>query len=239
MKKWLLRIVYAALVLFPIGAIADYNATPGSGAVVFAFVCSTTKICPATVLMDSTNVEKATAANPLRTDPTGTTTQPISAASGADVSEGAITDTVCAATGNVTVTGCLRSIAQSALAALPAQSNTTTNIGAVSGVVNVTPTDCSGTVTAGGTAQSPISASATIHGFTIANVDASAGSGEPIWVSFTGTASAANGSYPLAPPAATTFAANGSYTTPVGFGTNHAVSIFAATTGHKFSCTTW
>jgi hypothetical protein len=79
MKKWLLRLIYAALVLMPIGAIADYTATQGAGSTVFAFVCSTTKICPATVLIDSSNVEKATAANPLRTDPVGTTTQPVSA----------------------------------------------------------------------------------------------------------------------------------------------------------------
>lgn len=79
MKKWLLRILYAALALTPAAAIADYSATQGSGSTVFAFVCSTTKICPAMVLIDSTNVEKATAGNPLRVDPTGTTTQPVSA----------------------------------------------------------------------------------------------------------------------------------------------------------------
>lgn len=81
MKKWILRVLYAALVLFPIGAIADYTATQGSGSTIFAFVCSTTKICPAFVLIDSSNVEKATAGNPLRVDPVGTTTQPVSAVS--------------------------------------------------------------------------------------------------------------------------------------------------------------
>jgi len=57
---------------------------------------------------------------------------------------------------------------------------------------------------------------------------------------FTATAAAATAaSYPLAPPAATTFAGMGSYSTPPGFGTNHAVSIIGATTGHKFSCSWW
>jgi hypothetical protein len=105
---------------------------------------------------------------------------------------------------------------------------------------NVTLTDCSGTITTGGTAQPAIAAQTTLHGFTIANTDASAGSGEPIWISFTTTAAASTAaSYPIAPPTATTFAGMGSYTTPPGFGTNHAVSIVAATTSHKFSCTWW
>ena len=187
---------------------------------------------PPTYTTATTAPATLTTAGALRTDASATT-QPVSAAS-LPLPSGAATSA-----NQATEITSLATIATNSAAPLPAQSNATTNIGAVSGVVNVTPTDCSGTVTTGGTAQSPISASATIHGFTIANVDASAGSGEPLWISFTGTASAANGSYPLAPPAATTFAANGSYTTPVGFGTNHAVSIFAATTGHKFSCTTW
>ena len=110
----------------------------------------------------------------------------------------------------------------------------------VATAVNVTPTNCSGTITAGGTAQSAITAQTTLHGFTIANIDNTSGSGEPIWISLTGTATAStNGSYPLSAPAATTFASLSSYTTPVGFGTNHAVSVVAATTGHAFSCTWW
>jgi hypothetical protein len=101
---------------------------------------------------------------------------------------------------------------------------------------NVTPNDCSGSITAGGTAQNALAATATVHYFTIANIDASAGSGEPLWISFTGTATASTaGSYPLTAPATTTFAGMGSYTD--FFGTNHAVSVVAATTGHKYSCT--
>jgi hypothetical protein len=60
-------------------ASADYLATAGGATTVFAFVCSATKVCPAFVLIDSTNVEKATAGNPLRVDPTGTTPQPVNA----------------------------------------------------------------------------------------------------------------------------------------------------------------
>jgi hypothetical protein len=115
------------------------------------------------------------------------------------------------------------------------QGNTT-----VGGAINVTPTDCSTTITTGGTAQNIIAANAALHGFTLANIDASAGSGEPLWMSFTTTAApSATQSYPLAAPTATTFAGLSSYTTPFGFGTNHAVSIIGATTGHKISCTYW
>lgn len=109
-----------------------------------------------------------------------------------------------------------------------------------SGPTNVTLTDCSGTITTGGTAQNAIAASSAIHGFVIANIDAASGSGEPVWMSLTGTATAATAqSYPLPPPAVTTFAGNSSFTSPSGMATNHAVSVVAATTGHKFSCTYW
>jgi hypothetical protein len=105
---------------------------------------------------------------------------------------------------------------------------------------NATPTDCSVALTAGATAQNIIAATSTLHGFTIANIDASAGSGEPVWISFTTTAAASTiGSYPLAAPTATTFVGLNSYTTPTGFASNHAVSVIAGTTGHKISCTYW
>ena len=105
---------------------------------------------------------------------------------------------------------------------------------------NVTPTNCSGTITSGGTAQNAFAAQTTLHGFVIKNIDASAGSGEPLWISFTGTATADTaGSYPLAAPTATTFASGESFSAPVGFALNHALSVVAATTGHKWSCTLW
>jgi hypothetical protein len=132
----------------------------------------------------------------------------------------------------------LKSIATNVSAPIPTGTNV---IGGVFGSPNVTPTDCSVAITTGGTAQNlPNLGLATIHGVTIANIDAAAGSGEPVWISLTTTAAAATiASYPLAPPAATTFAGNGSYSTPMGFGVNHAISVVAATTGHKISCTAW
>ena len=123
---------------------------------------------------------------------------------------------------------------------IPVQTSKGNNIGAVEFLPNYTPTDCSGTITAGGTAQSMIAAQTTLHGFVVANIDAATGSGEPIWFSFTGTAAAATAaSYPLSAPTATTYVGLTSWTSPAGFGTNHAVSIIGATTGHKFSCTWW
>jgi hypothetical protein len=113
-------------------------------------------------------------------------------------------------------------------AALPANAQTKP-------VSNVPPGDCSGTITLGGTAQNAITASANgRNGFQIANLDVT----EVMWISLTGTASAgAVGSYPLAPATATTFAGLSSYYSAIGF--NTALSVVAATTGHKFSCTRW
>lgn len=131
----------------------------------------------------------------------------------------------------------LQSILTTVQGAIAAGANV---IGGVFGSPNVTPTNCSGTITAGGAAQAAIAATATIHGFTIANIDPSAGSGEPLWISFTTTAAAGTpASYPLAAPSATTYIGLNSYTTPFGFGSNHAISVIAATTGHQFSCTYW
>lgn len=106
--------------------------------------------------------------------------------------------------------------------------------------VNVTPGNCSGSITTGGTAQNITGlGTATIHGFTIMNID-TGHSDEPLWISFTTTAAAlTSASFPLAAPTATTFVGAGSYTTPPGFGSNHAVSIIGATTGHIWSCTSW
>jgi hypothetical protein len=111
---------------------------------------------------------------------------------------------------------------------------------ATSAGANVTLTACDGTITTGGTAQVAIAAQTTLHGFTIDNTDAASGSGEPLWVSFTTTAAAsATGSHPLSAPTALTFAGMGSFTSPSGMGTNHAVSIVGATTGHKYGCFWW
>lgn len=104
---------------------------------------------------------------------------------------------------------------------------------------NLTPTDCSGTIGTGDTAQNAIAAQTTLHGFTLANIDASSGSGEDLWFSFTGTAAAATaGSYALVPIGGT-ITGPYTWTSPPGFGTGHAVSIVGHTTGHKYSCTWW
>lgn len=100
--------------------------------------------------------------------------------------------------------------------------------------VNVTPIDCSGTIAAGGTAQNAMPTSSGRQGFQIQNLDTS----EPLWISFTGTAVANTaGSFALAAATSTTLQSGGSYYTAFGF--NGAVSVVAATTSHKFSCTKW
>jgi hypothetical protein len=125
-------------VLLPVGAVADYTATQGTGSTIFAFVCFTTKICPAHVLTNSAGTEIATSGNPVRTDPTGTTTQPVSAASlplptGAATSanqttNGATTAHTCATTG-FSELGCLGQIDDDIKGPVPAGTNTIGNVG--------------------------------------------------------------------------------------------------------------
>jgi hypothetical protein len=113
---------------------------------------------------------------------------------------------------------------------------TVSNDSQINLAANVTATACSSTITTGGTAQNAFTAQTALHGFTIANIDTT----EPLWISFTGTAAASGtDSYPLPAATATTFAGFGSFTAPAGFGLNHALSVIAATTAHKFSCTWW
>lgn len=103
----------------------------------------------------------------------------------------------------------------------------------VQGAVNVTPTNCSGTITTGGTAQNAFAASATNHAFVISNL-----STDPMWISFTTTAAiGATQSYLLAAGSSTS--QGGSFASPLGFGMNTALSVIAATTSDKFSCTQW
>ncbi len=129
-------------------------------------------------------------------------------------------------------------------AALPAGTNiigkvsqdTSPWVTSTQSTVNVTLTDCSGTIASGTVAQNAFTAAATRHGFTIANIDTT----ETLWISFTTTAAASGtGSYPLGPADATTFSTLSSFTSPVGMGINTALSVVAATTSHKFSCTVW
>lgn len=104
---------------------------------------------------------------------------------------------------------------------------------------NITPYDCSGTLTTGGTAQYviPTTGSANtntpnVRGITIMNLDTT----EPLWIDFTGAAVVGQ-SYALAAGTASTLVNSGSFTSPVGFGLNKNVSVNAATTGHRWKCT--
>jgi hypothetical protein len=174
--------------------------------------------------------------NPLVTSGGGGGGGAVTIADGADVTLGAKADAA-AADGAATASliAVLKGVLTAAQASVPAGSN---NIGNVNSASNVTLTDCSGTIATGGTAQNAFTAQTTLHGFHIENIDASAGSGEPMWINETGTAAAATvGSDPLPAPSATTFTGMGSYYTVNG--NNHAVSIVAATTGHKYSCKWW
>lgn len=106
----------------------------------------------------------------------------------------------------------------------------------VSSGTNVTVNGCSAAIQTAGTAQQAFGASPNRHGFIIANIDTT----EPLWISFTSVAGpSATGSYPLAPATATTMAGLASFTSPIGMGINTALSVYAATAGHKFTCSTW
>ncbi len=163
---------------------------------------------------------------------------PATIADGADVAEGATTDAASSAGGTGTVSAKLRLMTTqlgtiNTTLGTPAQAGATIN---TQGAVNVTLTDCSGTITSGGAAQNAFTAAATRHGFTIANIDTT----EVLWISFTTTAAASGtGSYPLGPADATTFSSLSSFTSPVGMGINTALSVIGATTAHKFTCTVW
>lgn len=105
----------------------------------------------------------------------------------------------------------------------------------VHSIVNVTPTNCSSTIASGGVAQNAITASATIHAYEIVNIDTTA---ECLYINKIGTAVAgAVGSACLSPATSTT--TGGSYNSPLGGGFNTNLSVIAATTGHKYTCTQW
>lgn len=104
---------------------------------------------------------------------------------------------------------------------------------AFSGVtIGITPnlmTDGSGTITAGGTAQTVFAVGTVINGYEIINPDP----GEDLWLSDTATP-VANGTGSIR------VAANGGgYTTPLSAQPVGAVQVVAATTGHKFTARKW
>lgn len=180
------------------------------------------------------NVLGITAGNAAKVDGSATT-QPVSGtvtvtgvATKANQDTNSATTSHTCSTGGYSELGCLGQIDDDVKAT-----------GTIQGNVNVTLTDCSGSISTGGTAQNAFTAQTTLHGFTIANIDASSGSGEDIWISFTTTAAAATaGSFPLVPIGGT-IAGPYTFTAPLGMGTGHALSVIATTTGHKFSCSWW
>lgn len=246
MRKWGLRILklaYVGLIAsLPVYAMANYAATVGAGTnfgsvVVGGVHFASQLLCDMTVANQCATVS---AGGALSTTVTGNVAQTVAA--GANVTEGNTTDAACAGdnTSGCTIESRLIRIAQNLTtvdtdikASIPVGTNT---IGNVNSAPNVTATACSATVVTGNTAVNAFTAQTTLHGFTIANIDTS----EVMWISFTTTAAASGtDSYPLAPATATTFAGLSSFTSPTGFGLNHALSVVAATNGHKFSCTWW
>jgi len=96
------------------------------------------------------------------------------------------------------------------------------------------PTDCSGTIAIGGTAQQLIGAASGMHGFQLQNL-----SPDPLaisWVTVT-PAVLTPGSYTLNSGSAS--AAGGSYQSPLGLGITAAVYIVGGTTTDAFSCSWW
>lgn len=154
----------------------------------------------------------------------------LSVATGTTVDSPATVPTTSAAASTIAL---LKALNNSVVSSVPAGTN---SIGTTQLPTNVTATDCSGTVTTGGTAVNAFTAQTTLHGFTIVNTNTA----EVMWISFTTTAAASTaGSYPIPAATATTFAGGGSFTSPPGFGLNHALSVVAATSAHSFSCTWW
>lgn len=210
--KFLERALIALVLIgFPIGwlgqkVLADYTMTQGSG-LTFASLVIATKHYAALVICDAVAGESQCGA--VKAGNTAVIT---------DVAQIVSDPNVVAAVNS----------------SIPGGSNDIGTIG-VHSIVNVTPTDCSSTIASGGTAQNAITASATIHGYEIVNIDTTA---ECLNISKTGTAAANTaGSACLAPATSTT--TGGSYNTPLGAGFNTNLSVIAATTGHKFTCTRW
>lgn len=104
------------------------------------------------------------------------------------------------------------------------------SVGPVAAAPNGLFTDCSGTITAGTTAQNAIAVNTGLQYKFILN-PASAVNGEALWISETGTATIngeASGSIALTP--------GSSYLWSAGMIPNNAISVNATTTAHKFTC---
>lgn len=105
------------------------------------------------------------------------------------------------------------------------------NITASFGILSVTGTNDSLSLTTGGTAQQAIASNSTRKGCTIQNPGTSTDQGittaENAYVNFGGTAGTTNGSFELLPGSSISCSPNGITTT------GQSVSVIAATTGHK------
>jgi hypothetical protein len=87
--------------------------------------------------------------------------------------------------------------------------------------------DGSGTVAAGGSAQTLFGGAAPVNGFLVQNNSSSA-----LWISDVGTASAGGASVQVAPN-------GGLFMTPSGYKPAGAASLFGATTGQAFAARRW
>jgi hypothetical protein len=138
MKKW---IALPLAALFALGGVivatADYTVKDASSATqtILAFVCSSTKICPAHVIINSSGTELATSSNPLQVSLANTAanstavkvdnsavTQPVSVADGSSVALGAKADSAWAS-GSGSVIALLKSIATNSASPAPAGTN--------------------------------------------------------------------------------------------------------------------
>lgn len=101
-NRWIHTIVGATILSLSASyAFSDYTVTQGSGSTVFAFVCFTTKICPAHVLTNSAGTEIMTAGNPGQVNVLGTVPLPTGAATATNQTGGAQKSQIVDGSGNV------------------------------------------------------------------------------------------------------------------------------------------
>lgn len=227
------KILLTCTVLFVVGLVSYATAqrvqAPGDTAIVCAYNAS-----PPTLTSGWFGYAQCDSAGKLITTASGGGGGAATIADGADVAEGSTTDAAATAGSTGTVSAKLRLMTTQLASLVTGQGAPSTT--PVQSAVNITLTDCSGTIASGGTAQNAFTAAATRHGFTIANIDTT----EVLWISFTTTAAASGtGSYPLGPADATVFTNLNSFTSPLGMGINTALSVIGATTSHKYTCTVW
>lgn len=130
MKRFTIWLSIAVLAIgLPIYAFADYAIKDGnnSAQTIFAFVCQTTKICPAHVVINSSGTEIGTSSNPVRFDPTGTTKQPATEADGDNATIGAKADAAYTGSGSASVIAILKGIYNAFIGPQPAGPNTIGN----------------------------------------------------------------------------------------------------------------